>query len=59
MPIGTIQVRTTATWEDEMKHFRWTDWLAAAAVVMALGAVAAADDLEPTTSLHTASTSEV
>jgi hypothetical protein len=30
-----------------MKKFRWTDWLAAAALVMALGAFAAADDIEP------------
>lgn len=32
-----------------MKKFRWTDWLAAAALVLAIGAFAGADDLEPAT----------
>jgi hypothetical protein len=30
-----------------MKKFRWTDWLAAAALVLAIGAFAGADELEP------------
>lgn len=29
-----------------MKKFRWTDWLAAAALVLALGAFAGAEDIE-------------
>jgi hypothetical protein len=31
-----------------MKNIRWTDWLAAAALVVALGAFAGAEDIEST-----------